>query len=197
MQIKAAKGSAGREAARARGCRRLLPPLHHLLTPPVIPSSPGEGGGTDSSVRSNRSRRASSRGKKEGSRKHRRWGRRWTNPGVLGRHTGSQSRGALSLWFSSITLPLFFIPVTFFMAPWLLDPGVCCQFSALPCHSASPQQSFNPPTVPVRQCRPCDGLTVTVGLLTFGPALTGKKPVHTWLLHPGANASSDALSAWT
>lgn len=38
------------EGVRVHGRWRLLPPLHHLLTPPVIPPSQGEGGGTDSSV---------------------------------------------------------------------------------------------------------------------------------------------------
>lgn len=209
MQTKAEKGGKERLAVDAEGsCHRSITcsPLQSSLHQRVREEEP------TGSVRSNRSRRASSGGKKEGSRKQWRWGRRSTNPGVLGRNTGSQSRGALSLWFSSITLPLFFIPVTSFMAPWLLDPGVCCQFSALPCHFAPPPSleaavapaELEPPTVVVRQCRPCDGLSVTVGLLTFGRELTGKRSVHTWVLHARANASSsshqtpsNASSAWT
>lgn len=61
-------------------CWRLLPSLHHPLTPPVIPPSQSEGGGTDSSVESKQSRRASSRGKKE---RNRNRGGGWGNPGVL------------------------------------------------------------------------------------------------------------------
>lgn len=63
------------------------------------------------------------------------------NPGVVERNTESQSRGVLSLWLSAITLPVFFLPATSFMAPWLLDPGVCCHFPALPCHSAPGSRS--------------------------------------------------------
>lgn len=35
---------------------------------------------------------------------------------------------------------------------------------------------LEPHTVVVRQCRLCDGLNVTVELLTFGPEMTDKNP---------------------
>lgn len=127
------------------------------------------------------------------------------------RNTGSQSTGALSLRLSSITLPLFFIPVTFFMAPWLLDPGVCCHFSAVPCSRPPPpppleagvsSAELEPHTAVVRQCRPRDGLNATVELLTFGPEMTGKNPfTHGYFIlpptHPKATTKQPnvALSA--
>lgn len=103
---------------------------------------------------------------------------------------------------SSITLPLFFIPVTFFMAPWLLDLGVCCHFSALPCHSAlapaRPPPAGGRSVVSRAWTSHCCCTTVQVlwrtkadsGAADLRSRGDRRKPVHTWVLHPRTNASS-------
>lgn len=104
-----------------------------------------------------------------------------------------RSTGALSLWFSSIALPLFSIPVTLLhglvvpppgcLLPFLSPPPSLCPGPPLGARVASAELELH--TVVVRACRNCDGLNGTVELLTSGPEV-----VHTWVPRPRSKASN-------
>lgn len=153
--------------------------------------------------KANRAEERAAEGRKKGKRNHWRW--RWgggggggASPGVLVRSTG-----ALSLWFSSIALPLFSIPVT--LLHGLLVPPPGC---VLPFLSPPPSLCPRPPaegarvasaelelhTVVVRACRNCDGLNGTVELLTSrsrGGSHMGSSSSQQGITLP------QAASAWT
>lgn len=120
------------------------------------------------------------------------------NPRCGGEKDRKSERGSVVSGYPPSPCRCLFLPVASFMAPWLLDPGVCCHFSALRCHSAPGPRSalgwggggggvssaeLEPHTVVVRQCRNCDGLNVTGELLTFGPEMTDKNQMVPWQ-HP-------------